>query len=390
MPVTKSPFGTSPPGRKLCDENSSFSYIWTHDNARAYQTLWEDASDFGNFWKEVAHTFSGEPGVIGGELWNEPFPGDVFGNPKNRDNLYADLNNLQPFYFNVTKKIREAAPKKSFAIAYEPSWPVGTQDIHPDDLLSPTSGFSSLPEKDSIYAFHYYSAPCDPDVGKYLDARLADARRLEAAPFASEFNLAAWDEGSMADMTKTFNAFESRLISYTGWQYKSYAGSLPGGTCTGCGNSFFNDPSGIVNTYMLQAMARPFASAVAGKTITSEVNGNRKGFILIYACNSSTSSTKITVPHLYLTPSEMKVTVIDASDGKVAAADQVKVTMIHYEGGSIEGKAPFVFQGHTLLKIKAKRDLVGKKVHVTLTAADGDSDDGVVATLEERNEESVM
>ena len=62
-----------------------------------------------------------EPGVIGGELWNEPFPGDVFTDPRNRVNAYADKTNLQPFYENVTKDIRSVAAAKDFAIFYEPT-----------------------------------------------------------------------------------------------------------------------------------------------------------------------------------------------------------------------------------------------------------------------------
>ena len=43
------------PGRENCDGNSSFSYIWTHDGARAYQTLWENPdTGFSQFWKAVA------------------------------------------------------------------------------------------------------------------------------------------------------------------------------------------------------------------------------------------------------------------------------------------------------------------------------------------------
>jgi hypothetical protein len=43
-------------------------------------------------------------------------------------------------------------------------------------------------------------------------------------------------------MAAQLNAVETRLISFTGWNYKNYAGSLPNGTCTGmhdCNNKFF-------------------------------------------------------------------------------------------------------------------------------------------------------
>eukprot|EP01045_Picozoa_sp_COSAG04_P021733 COSAG04_NODE_2367_length_4262_cov_2.080711_4_plen_271_part_00 len=151
------------PGRTLCDGNSSFSYIWTHSGAKAYQTLWEKPdSGFSQFWKAVAAEFHGLPGVIGGELWNEPFPGDVFGQPEMRDNHHADRVNLSPFYTNVTAAIREAVPeRKNFAIAFEPTWPVGDQDTNPTSLLPSASGFEALPEEGAVYAFHWCAQmPC--------------------------------------------------------------------------------------------------------------------------------------------------------------------------------------------------------------------------------------
>ena len=51
--------------------------------------------------------------VKSGELFNEPFPGDVFGVPGLRDNRVADRRNLQPFYRNVTAAIRAAVPDRS-------------------------------------------------------------------------------------------------------------------------------------------------------------------------------------------------------------------------------------------------------------------------------------
>ena len=103
-----------------------------------------------------------------------------------RDNHHADLVNLLPFYTNITKAIRDAVPdQKKFAVAYEPTWPVGDQDLNPKSLLPSTAGFDKLPEPNGVYAFHWYVPPADGNLSRYLDARKADATRLEAAPYAS-------------------------------------------------------------------------------------------------------------------------------------------------------------------------------------------------------------
>lgn len=129
MPVSTAPFPTTAnktaPGRALCDQHSSFSYIFTEDGSRAYQALYEKSANpavwdsnhgsranpvgttssrfgpFGDFWHTVTKRFGGMCGVLGGELWNEPFPGAVFDEPEiYRDNHQADKRNLQPWYAN--------------------------------------------------------------------------------------------------------------------------------------------------------------------------------------------------------------------------------------------------------------------------------------------------
>lgn len=360
VPVQATPFPVSPPGRKLCDEHISFDYIWTHDSAKAYQQLWEMGAEkggFGLFWAAVAHSLAHENAVVMGEIWNEPFPGDVFGDAKNRDNKHADLNNLQPFYNNITRYIREVAnvSQRTMAIAFEPSWPVGDQDIHPDSLLTATSGFSKLPEDNAVYAFHYYSAPCTTDLPAYLDERLADIKRLKAAPYASEFNLYAGDEKSRADMISTFNAFESRFISYTGWQYKSYSGSLPDGTCTGCGNSFFND-DGTANTWMMSSMGRPFAQRVQGKATRVDIGD--EVFSLTFSLVATASPTVIVVPDIWThKQNSFQVGVSDPSG---------IATQTHIIGRTI---APGVaYEGSAIVQVDIKAGKDGGAVIITINS----------------------
>lgn len=294
VPVQTTPFGASPPTRDQCFSHSSFSYIFTHDAGRAYQKLWRNPAAFADFWRIVAAHFRGNPAVLGAELWNEPFPGDVYGNASYRNNRIADRVNLQPFYETIEESIHSASGDPGLLIAYEPSWPVGDQDLHPKSILPAGSGFSKLPGKSPLYAFHYYTAPCDPNISAYLDARLADARRLNAMPIATEFNLGASNAEEGKRMMQTFEEFENRLISYTGWQYKSYSGSLPNGTCTGCGNSFFNE-DGSLSTYMVRAIARPFAHIVGGNILSRSFDMESAQFEFSYELSSQPHAVTVVV-----------------------------------------------------------------------------------------------
>jgi len=363
VPVQKTPFKlntTMPnfPGRKNCDKHSSFSYIWSHSGAKAYQLLWEEAEDFANFWYTVASELGDEPSVIGGELWNEPFPGDVFGNPKNRNNSYADETNLLPFYQNVTKAIRLAQPKATnkFAIAYEPSWPVGDQDIHPESLLPSRSGFSKLPEENAVYAFHWYSPPADRNLSRYLDARVADAKRLHAVPYASEWNFGSDSREGSLRFAANVAAFEDRTIAYTGWQYKSYSGSLPGGTCTGCGNSFFFN-NGSLNPWTMAGLKAPFAQTVAGSHVKIKSSGAGV-YMLTYTVVAPTSaaSTTIVLSDLFAKPGKF---VVKATVGIV---DEVR-----HEPEAIAGWTPTVqIPGWQAVTVRHTAAEDGKKAEISI------------------------
>ena len=343
---------------------------WT-PAARAYQALWtRGAAEFGEYWATVAAEFAGAPNVLGGELWNEPFPGDVFDNstapgPRGswRDNALADKYNLAPFYANVTAAIRARVPSASaFAIAYEPSWPVGDQDIHPNSLLPPTSGFDALPGEAPVYAFHYYVPPCEENFTRYLDARLADARRLGAAPYLSEMNLGASDAASQLAMARSLTLVETRGVAYTGWQYKSYSGSLVNGTCTGCGNSFFHT-NGSANEWMHRAMARPLAQAVAGSAVSVSFSAGGSIFKLEYTKHATAGSahTEIVVPHLW-----------SGGEPVISTSAGAEFVTREYAGRRIaEGVA---YQGWTAVTVS----------HTHVRTSDGDGDGGRVSVTVRR------
>ena len=192
---------------------------------------------------------------------------------------------------------------------------MGDQDTKPTSVLPSTSGFTALPggakvgavgavgvegvegaagveEVEGVrdppiayapvYSFHWYVPPCSSNLTEYLDGRLADAKRLSSVPFASEFNVYASDDASRVAMAGVFGEFEARAVGYTGWQYKSYSGSLANGTCTGCGNSFFFN-NGSLNTFTAASIARPFAQYIAGTDVTLEGTGGEGDDILPYA-----------------------------------------------------------------------------------------------------------
>ena len=175
-------------------------------------------------------------------------------------------------------------------------------------------------------AFHWYVAPCDPNLTRYLDARLGDAKRLGAAPYASEWNFGASSVESADRFAQNIAAFETRKISYTGWQYKSYSGSLPNGTCTGCGNSFFWT-NGSLNVHTMAGLRQPFAQRVAGTDVDIEssfaVAANASSASCAFVVSLSLTSHRIT----HLTPRNLS-RITDTLTYKVTAAATPTVVVV--------------------------------------------------------------
>ena len=103
---------TGTPSRADCNKINWPMYQISFSGAHAYQALYNNVDGiqdaFGRFWKAVAEEFKGEEAVIGYELINEPFAGDVWTKPWILINGWADRLNLQPMYDNLNKYIREA------------------------------------------------------------------------------------------------------------------------------------------------------------------------------------------------------------------------------------------------------------------------------------------
>jgi hypothetical protein len=61
----------------------------------------------GGLWPQLARLFKGVAGVLGFEIMNEPFAGDVVKNPLLLYPGVADMENLQEFYDVVNDAVRE-------------------------------------------------------------------------------------------------------------------------------------------------------------------------------------------------------------------------------------------------------------------------------------------
>jgi endoglycosylceramidase len=94
--------------------------------------------------------FKDEDSVIGYELINEPWAGDVIVNPLLLIPSVADRYNLEPFYYKIQKKLREVDDQHIIfyeSVTFDDFFPVG---------FSKNPGGENYRNRSSL-SYHYYS-----------------------------------------------------------------------------------------------------------------------------------------------------------------------------------------------------------------------------------------
>ena len=159
----------------------------TYAEAYAYQGLysnWNGTGDsFASFWAKVASRFIGRPELVGLNLLNEPFAGDVWTNPlllvPYPNPFNADRWNLQPLYEKINAAVRAAGNEDVFLFVAGLTW--GNFG----------SGFSEAPggaqyRNRTVVTYHFYDPPNNFGAKQQVAAHVAEARRLGVAAMMTE------------------------------------------------------------------------------------------------------------------------------------------------------------------------------------------------------------
>jgi endoglycosylceramidase len=94
-----------------CNKHGWFEYQFSSAAGRAYQSIYDNYKDlqtsFINYWVKIATSVANNPYVLGYELINEPWAGDVISDPLLLIPGVADRKNLAPMYDNINTAIRK-------------------------------------------------------------------------------------------------------------------------------------------------------------------------------------------------------------------------------------------------------------------------------------------
>lgn len=270
----------------------------------AFQCLYDNVAQSRDhmvkFWQTVAVNFKDYPNVLGYELINEPWAGDIYKDPGLLLPGNAGRQNLAPLYEVLNKAIREIDNDTLFF--YEPvTWGMvfpGTADLG--------NGFRSVPGgaqyvNRSVMSWHYYCwilaiddkkpygtferLTCDGVLGPLVfDTVIKDIQRTGGGAFLTEFGLCEPDGNNDTQTMEcefVLSQADAHLQSWAYW------------------DSEFFTPNGDVKYDVVRGFARVYATAIAGTPLSMTFNANTRQFSLAYEINADIKeATEIKVPKL--------------------------------------------------------------------------------------------
>jgi len=286
--------GTGYPDPGSCSKYNWPEYYFSYALGSAVQNLYKNynglADSFTGYWETVATTFSGGNNILGYELMNEPWAGDIYTDPELILPGVADLINLQPFYANISAGIR----------TIDTDHMIFFEGITWDDGIS---GFTQVPGGDayrnrSALTFHYYSPP-NLTPQEQFETFYLKAIELETGWFLSE----------TFGGPEVYHEADRYFQSWLNWEYKAFVPR------TGFDYGFWN-PNGTLNNNTISNLTRTYARAIAGKGVNMTYNDTTFDFQLAYRVNSNcTLPTEIYLNAAMHYPNGVQVTLEPSNVG---------------------------------------------------------------------------
>jgi endoglycosylceramidase len=253
LPYKKNSMGVS--SRKDCDKHNWISYHFSFGASHGFQLLYTDLSTkFADFWRLVASRFKDSKNIIGYEIINEPWAGDIYFFPSLLWPTFADYHNLQPFYDKIARNIFDI-DDNHLILFQSVTWSIFR------------TGFTHTPgnrENKTILSYHGYYPP-NFSARQIFNSRNWDMKRLKCGGILTEFSVGS---GTISHETEIYHALnlinhaDRNMQSWFIWEYKKF---IP---ITGSNYGFFY-PNGSY-TEAKNLFSRPYAQAVAGKIIDME------------------------------------------------------------------------------------------------------------------------
>lgn len=271
LPVVNSTYPVDADGNptlEACLSKSFATYYFANEVGAGFQCLYENQNNlwdhFANYWKAIATKFASFENVLGYELINEPWAGNVNEYPRTLLPKYTEKHYLQPLYQHVHKAIRAVDDEK--IIFFE-----GLTIDYWQNGFTAGPGDADYNDR-QVLAYHIYcitseepnpklSVACDLIDDYFFSRRRKDSARLGVGMIMTEFGAAKDMRYDLSQVEKVVTLADQFQQSWIYWQFKYYEDLT---TCTPQGESLYNE-DGSVNAHKLTLLSRSYPQAVAGK-----------------------------------------------------------------------------------------------------------------------------
>jgi len=260
---------------------------------------------FQSYWRKVASTFAGSPGVLGYDLINEPNPGNFVDDPSLLLPTNADRKNLQPLYKALTKIIQSEDPDA--LIMYEPAPFPGTMPSNIPVLggVHPV-GFTEGPADPTHQAlsYHIYSCgfadtectregdtkslhcpTCDAFASDWVKQRQEDSQNLGGGVFMTEFGACADSQSCLVEIERVTSRADTAFHSWAYWQFKYYNDVT---TVSGPIEGFYT-ADGALQQKKVAALSRTYAPKIGGVPQQMQYDMSTGAFRLQYLSNGGST-----------------------------------------------------------------------------------------------------
>lgn len=273
---------TNHPTRDTCDginNNNWIKYYFSSAISTAIGAVYDNKFNlrtrFADYWGKVAETFSASTAVIGYELMNEPWAGNIYDEPALLVPGVADRQKLQPMYDEVNEAIRKS-DKDHLILFQGVTWEVVIPVGEKHGFEHPPGGFEF--SNKSVLAWHCSVLPGVTPDEQYFGWKQDEMKRLKSGGYVTE--VAGTDKFDLLDEFK---------LSWMQWDYKSFANLTwdnPGLFFTegnACADK--SDMAACLNTDAVMQWSRTYAKAVAGFTHSFRFNVSTLSAELVYTIN---------------------------------------------------------------------------------------------------------
>lgn len=284
------------PALEQCLSHVFSDYYWSQAVGQAFQRLYDndggDQDALVAYWTAVAAAFANESAVVGYELINEPWAGDVYTDPILIVPGMADKMYLAPMYTRLHQAIRAVDDRhvlffeKCVANPLEYGAAAGPGGPEYNDRQA--------------YSYHVYCGlysrngsvqnvmECDGIDEALWIADQNDVRRLGAGGFMTEFGANPESGADDVQLRYLLEKADNSMQSWAYWQYKYFADL----TTTGSGESFY-DAAGKLQGAKVRTLSRCYPQAVAGVPTSYSFDPDYSSCVVSFTPNYTISAPTV-------------------------------------------------------------------------------------------------